>query len=185
MCEKLKLVRGARLLQWLEEAPYSDLERGTMNFTPPTKKRQNATGPIQIQKMMIMPYPQDGVIRMRGTAKSDSGNTYSPTIQFENIEYQEEDTPQNITFKGVDNEDYHIIQIDLRSVNARVRCNCLDFYWRFGTWDHRVKSLLGNPPGPYVRKTNTHPPANASQTPGVCKHLLKLVDQLKQSRIAR
>lgn len=184
--EKLRLVRGARLLQWLEETPFANLERGTMNFQPQAKPsaRQNATGPIQIQKMEMVPAINSGNLTIKAFAKSDSGNAYSPTIQFDDIEFQEEDTPTNVTFNAVDNKDYHIDPIDLRTKNAKVHCNCLDFYWRFGKHNSRVNSLLGNPGAPYVKKNPNMPPANAQQTPGVCKHLLKVVEELRRNRIA-
>lgn len=178
----MRLVRGARILQWLEEAPYTDLERGTLQFTPPTKKRQHATGPVQIARMVLHPAPQSGVLEVRSEAMSE-GKKYTPAITFEGVEYQEQEQPWSITFKGADNNDYNISPIPLRNQNAKVYCNCLDFYWRFATWNAKANSLMGEPPRPYVRKTNTHPPANEKQTPGLCKHLLRLAQELKQNRI--
>jgi hypothetical protein len=180
-----KLIRGARLLQWLEEAPFSDLERGTMQFEPPASPdaRQNAKMPIQILKMQLVPAPHDGNLTVKSVARSNSGNVYQPSIMFDEVEFQEQDMNTNVTFSGVDNKDYHIMPINLRNNNAKVHCNCLDFYWRFGKHNAGANSLLGEPGGSYVKKTD-RPPANIKQTPGVCKHLLRLVDELKRNRIA-
>lgn len=183
--ENLRLIRGARLLQWLEEAPFLDLERKTLNFTPPTTKRQHVTAPLRVMKMEFIAAPQNGTLIVKSQVKSDSGNTYSPTIQFDGVEFDEEDRPDNITFKAADNKDYHLSdEIQLYNDNAKVHCNCLDFYWRFGKYNADVNSLLGEPGRPYVRKTTTYPPANMQKTPGVCKHLLKMVEELRRNRIA-
>lgn len=184
--DNLKLIRGARLLQWLEEAPLANLERGTMTFQPPAKPnaRQNAKNGVQVQKMELVPAVNSGNLVVKSLVKSDSGKSYSPTIQFDNVEYQEEDQPNNVTFQGVDGNDYHMTPIKLQTNNAKVNCNCLDFYWRFGKYNAKVNSLLGEPGGAYVKKNPNRQPANPQQTPGVCKHLLRLTDELRRNRIA-
>lgn len=190
MENNLRLIRGARLLQWLneaalEETSFLDLERKTLNFTPPTTKRQHVTAPLRVMKMEFVAAPRNGTIIVKSQVKSDSGNTYSPTIQFDGVEFAEEDTSDNVTFKAADGKDYHIDQVNLYDDNAKVHCNCLDFYWRFGKYNADVNSLFGEPGRPYVRKTNTHPPANMQKTPGVCKHLLKLTDELRKNRLVQ
>ena len=133
--------------------------------------------------MELVPAPDSGNLVIKGFAISNSGNSYSPTIQFDGVEYQEEDTNMNVTFNAIDDKDYHINQINLQRMNAKVHCNCLDFYWRFGKQNSRVNSLIGNPGQPYVKKNPNMPPANAKQIPGVCKHLLKLADELRQNKL--
>jgi hypothetical protein len=139
---------------------------------------------VHVQKLNLVAAPNSGNLIVKSTVKSDSGNTYSPTIQFDDVQYEKEDLPTNVTFKGADKEEYHIQKINLRMKNAKVNCNCLDFYWRFGSHNARVNSLLGDPPQNYVKKTD-RPPVNKNRTPGVCKHILRLVDELKRTRLVQ
>jgi hypothetical protein len=44
--------------------------------------------------------------------------------------------------------------------------------------------LEGNPPPPYIKKTN-RPPVNPKKSLGGCKHLIALADKLTQLRILR
>lgn len=175
------IVRGKRVLQWLGEATYRDLERQTLQFVPPTKFRQYATAPIHIVKMELVPARDSGNLEVRGTANSTtSGNHYTPVLLFSNVIYDDADQNDNITFKGSDNQEYHIEPISLARNNLKVGCNCLDFRWRFSVWNARDDALHGNPPGPYQKRTN-RPPVNPRRVSGLCKHLIKTVASLQDS----
>jgi hypothetical protein len=78
-----------------------------------------------------------------------------------------------------DGQDYHVQPLQLAGHNVKVRCNCMDFYFRFANYNAQDKSLVGKPPPLYRRKTTTRPPVNPGQVPGMCKHLLKLVQTLQ------
>ena len=186
MNDEFKFLRGARLLQWcdehekLEEVTLDDLERDTVFGFPHTTKRQHATGPIQISKMSLIPAVPTQDLICHGTAKS-GGNTYEPKILFLEVKYQDEDTNDNVTFTGSDGATYNIVPISLSESNVKVTCNCLDFRWRFSIWNDDRGALYGDPPPPYQRKTTTRPPANPNQTPGICKHLIKMTQNLRQA----
>lgn len=181
MEQKYQLIRGPRILKQLEEASYADLENNTMQFEPASSKRQFAVNPVQIQRMELITADQSGTLEARGTANSN-GNTYQPIIYFEGVEYQEEDTPQNVTFTGADSQEHHIMPIALRANNAKVRCTCLDFRWRFSVQNQANDTLYGPGPGLY-QKTSNRAPNNPKNVPGLCKHLLKLAIELRNSGI--
>lgn len=164
-----------------EESTYQDLETGVQRGFPDTRKRQKATGPVSITQLSYLPYVGDGVLRVESIAMS-GGNKYQPIIQFRGVEFQQEDLPTNATVKAADNNEYHIQPIPLAGSNVKVHCNCLDFYWRFSPYNAGDESLVGKPRPPYNAQGN-RPPANPSETPGVCKHLIKLVEKLKQGRV--
>jgi hypothetical protein len=186
MTENFKFLRGARLLQWcdqhdtLEEVTLQDLEHDTVFGFPNTTKRQHATDPIHITKMQLVPAVPTQDLICNGTAQS-SGKTYDPKILFLQVEYQDDDTRSNVTFKGSDGKDYNIQPISLARSNVKVTCNCLDFRWRFSVWNDNQDALYGDPPPPYQRKTTTRPPANPNRTPGICKHLIKMTQNLRQA----
>jgi hypothetical protein len=181
----MKVLRGQRLLNQLEqleeESTYQDLETDIRRGFPNTRKRQNATGPVSITRVEYIPYVNDGVLRAQAVAMS-GGNRYQPIIQFREVQYEQENQPTNTTFRAVDNVEYHIQPISLAGSNVKVRCNCLDFYWRFSPYNAGDASLVGSPRPPY-NATGQRPPANPTETPGVCKHLIKLVQNLRTARV--
>lgn len=187
------LIRGARIIQQaerenvqLDERTYQDLETKTKNFAPPASPtaRQNAVGPIQVQKMELNPARQSGSLEAKAVVSSGPSK-YAPSIQFDKVLYDDSDQSDNTSFQGSDGKEYHIVPIALNQANVKVQCNCLDFYYRFAQYNSRDGSLLGNPPPPYQRKTTTHAPANIQKTPGVCKHLMRMIAALKGVDIVR
>lgn len=186
MIKKHHLIRGPRILQQLtEESTVSDLDRNTRTFIPPAgpNARQNAVGPVQVTKLELIPARNSQALNIKGIVTSN-GSQYEPSIMFADVIFEDSDQADNTTFKGVDNKEYHIVPIDLTKHNAKVRCNCLDFYYRFASSNNKDDSLLGPPPPPYVKRTN-RPPVNPQQKPALCKHLLKTVQQLKLVRIVK
>lgn len=177
-----RVIRTERILQALQELSVGDLERDTIRGFPGTTKRQFATQPVRIVEMRLTPYEPSGKLLAEATANNE-GRLYNPQILFAEVVYEQEDTPQNITFTGSDNEPHHIQQIQFANNNAQVRCNCLDFHYRFAQYDARNDALYGNPPPPYQRRTDTRPPANPLGVPGICKHVLVLIDELQNVKI--
>ena len=183
MGQNFQVIRGQRILNLLNETTYAELERNTMTSFPNTKGRQFAVNPIQIVNLELIPHDQSGGLEAKGIANS-TGKQYQPQMLFTEVEFQEEDTPENITFEGPDGSEFHILPISLSNNNVKVRCTCLDFRWRFAIWNDKDGSLYGPGPGVY-QKTTDRPPVNPRQVPGLCKHLLKLAIELKNSNIVR
>ena len=184
MEQKYWLIRGPRIIKQLEEATYADLENNTMKFTPPSKKRQNAIDPIRIVQMQLVAAPQSGTLEIQGVAQSDSGNKYQSILFFNDVVFEEGDTPQNMSFTGADKQDYHIQPISLTTNNCKARCTCLDFRWRFAIHNQENDALYGPGPGIYQKAPDSNrPPNNPQGVPGLCKHLMKLAIELRNSGI--
>lgn len=187
MDEKTQIIRGKRILDQLndlelfEQSTYTDLEQNVLNYIPVSKKRQNAVDPIRIVSMELLPFLGTKNLNVKTLASSD-GTNYSPTIIFNRVEFENEDLPENVTFKAKDGNEYHIKPLNLADHTVRVRCNCLDFHYRFAFYNAKDKSLIGSAPKPYQRKTNRGP-VNPQQVPGVCKHLIAMTKALKHSGI--
>lgn len=183
MDKTFKLIRGARIVQQLDEATASDLERNTMNFAPPPSPdaRQHAVTPVQVQNIQFAPDRQGNTLTIAVNV-TNNGHKYQPSIKFDNVVYDDSDQSDNTSFKGMDNRDYHIIPIELSGHNAKVRCNCLDFYYRFAPSNNTDQSLLGQAPPPYVKRSN-RPLVNPQKKPGVCKHLLRAIQALRSVNV--
>lgn len=183
MEENLKLIRGDRILQLLvEDSTPQELERNIKIGFPETKKRQHVTQPVKIAQIKYTPYPKEGELRVSAVA-TNGQNQYTPVILFNEVIFEPEDTAINTTFLASNNEEYNVKKIHLKGNTVKLRCNCLDFYHRFATWNFNDDSLYGPKPPPYPRKTNTRPPVNPMKVPGICKHLLKLIKTLRSLNI--
>lgn len=189
-----KIIRGARILQQIEQeesleerSNYQELERRTISAFPRTRKRQHAVHPVQIIRTDFTPYLGTRNLLVRAQARSGTYNNvfYKPMLFFNEIQFEEEDSNENVSFKASDNKDYHIQPIDLSDNIVRVRCDCLDFYFRFSPWNFSNDDLFGPKPRPYVRKTTTYPPVNPTRSPGICKHVMKLVLSLRDARLLK
>lgn len=175
-----RLIRGARIIQWLnEDSTIPQLHRNIEVGFPDTKKRQHVVPEVTVQKMEFIPRPGQGMLEVKSSTTSN-GSTYQQDLQFLKVVFGPSDT--SITISSVDGSDPEIVPIVLNDTNVKVRCSCLDFHYRFATWNFNDQSLVGPKPPPYT-KTSNRPPVNPSQSPGVCKHILKVVDDLKQQRI--
>lgn len=177
------LIRGPRILQQLEETTYAELERSTANFQPPSRKRQHATDPIRVTQMQLIPFRSQrdtGDLKVEAIAQS-GGKKYSPILYFSDVVFEEADQADNVSFTAGDGDVYHISPIQLSRSNVKVRCDCLDFYFRFGSRNRGDDSLYGAPLPPYKRKTTTHASANPNNVPGLCKHLIKVVQALGEA----
>jgi len=189
MDEKYQIIRGKRIFDQLDEmelfeqSTYSDLERNILNFIPVTKKRQHAVSPVRVNSIELLPFLGTKNLNV-GTVAASEGTNYNPKMIFNNVEFEEEDNPQNVTFTAKDGEEYHMKPILLNQNTLRVRCDCLDFYWRFASFNAKDKSLIGKAPTAYQRISNRGP-VNPQEVPGVCKHLIAAIKALKHSGLVR
>lgn len=180
MSEQFLLIRGDRIIQQLNElSSVPDLEDNIERGFPETRKRQHATGEVSVSGIQYTPYVGMKMLHVKSRSSSN-GHAYQQALQFNGVEFDSADTPENATFPAADGSEYHVKPLQLTNHNCKVRCNCLDFHFRFAAYNSQDKSLVGRPPPLYQRKTN-RPPVNPMQVPGMCKHLLKLVQELQSA----
>lgn len=181
--EEYRLIRGSRILQQLDEvSTATQLHTNIVTSFPATRKRHNATNEVTINNVQYIPYLGTKMLHIKSTSTSN-GHNYHQAVQFMRTEFDKMDTPDNVTFMGSDQQEYHIHPIILNNHNVKVRCNCLDFYFRFANWNFNDSSIVGRAPIPYRRKTTTRPEVNPDHVPGMCKHLLKLMDRMRSEGI--
>lgn len=182
----LKLIRGKRILDQLnEDSTYPNLYREIQRGFPATQRRQHAVGEVAILNMQFLPYVGMKMLQVRAACRSNQHN-YNPIIQFLNVTFDQVDTNDNITFTGQDGQDYHVQPVTLDTSRVKVRCNCLDFYYRFAQTNSGDGSLVGRPPALYQRVPgSTRPPVNPQNVPGICRHLIKVVRRLQQQGFVR
>jgi len=160
----------------LFELSYFDLEGRTKNIMGP--ERDNKANRVQLQNFTYIPMMNNNALKIASNTTSNNGHDYWTTLLFSNIEYLDAAQPDSFSFKGSDNAEYFIKRVQ-PSTNVKVNCSCLDFHYRFSVWDDKFKALDGQPPPPYIRKTQNRPEVNPMKTPGLCKHIIKIMNDLK------
>lgn len=165
----------------LLEVTLYQLNRSTQNgFDDQRKQKSPRMQLTDIQYTPTNEKGKQGLIVKSHCISGDSGNHYDQVIQFNKVVYEDEDTPQNTTVPTAGGQTAHINTESLANSDVKVRCTCLDFYWRFANFDFKQKALMGDPNPPYVRKTN-RPPVNPLQKAGICKHIYALLQKVVPS----
>jgi hypothetical protein len=157
--------------------------RSPKNFN--TRRRQFSTQALVVNELKITPYVGTKSLLMRSTVKSDSGKTYDTILMFTKINFVEDiedlkDPNKIVEFVASDGNDYAVEKIDLSKTDVKVRCNCLDYRWRFAYYNSKGDTQYGRAPPPYQKKTKL-PPVNPNKVQGVCKHVLKSMQSLLES----
>jgi hypothetical protein len=168
-----------------ESATYNDLYNNIRQEFPDTRKRQNATNEVNVQEVRYIPVrttAEGGALQIAASTRSN-GHEYKQQLLFSDVNFDPEDADDNITFKATDGQDYHVKPITLTGNRIRVNCSCMDFHYRFAMWNYNNGTLLGRKPKLYRRKTENRPPVNPGQVDGLCKHLIKVCDRLRQQRL--
>lgn len=179
----LKTITGEQFEQALtEDATYTQLRTNLDTAFPDTRKRQHATSEVSINKVLLT--PMANALQVRSYSRSNSHH-YKQVLIFSDVDYNPPDPTMAATFMGTDRQQHTITPINLREQSVKVSCSCLDFHYRFAAWNHEADALSSQPPPPYIRKTQTRPPANPMHAPGMCKHIVKLVDILKRRKLVR
>lgn len=176
MNENIIIIPGDNILL---ETEYGVLLGNTLaNFT---HNRKQAASKVQITKTNFVPSIDNETLEVKSITNTES-QKYKTTLFFDDVEYVDAPGGSIATILGTDGEEYYFKKIPLNRIDVKVKCTCLDFYYRFAKWNSGDDSLIGNPPPPYVRKTN-RPPVNPNKVPGVCKHIIKVTDKLMSQRL--
>lgn len=149
-------------------------------FGPEREQRSNR---VSITNYQVVPSIPDKTLLIKAKVVGEEKN-YDVQVRFANVTFGQELSPGFVDIKAMDGQTYIIKKFTSAQTQAKVKCSCLDFYYRFSLWNHNRKSLEGDPPPPYIKKTN-RPPVNPSKVPGSCKHIIKFVTFLRSEGIVR
>jgi len=167
---------------WLESS-LEELYHSAVKAFPNTRKRQHATHPVVIDHITWMPFVGMKTLLVRGRAKNE-GKEYNTLVLFKGVAYHESATSGIISLTASDEKEYYLEQLSTEDTDVLVRCNCPDFYWRFNYFNHVDKSLHGKKRAKYEALYDPGS-ANPQELPGTCKHLMKFMQVLGESRILK
>lgn len=157
----------------LLEISLDRLVSNTPIVTPDSSGRHNGTDAVRIVSTNYKKMGPDNLLIV-ASCEGAMAKNYTPKIQFEKgIHFSKVRTP-------IETNEGDFASGLSSTVDVKVSCDCLDFYWTFAWYNSVAKGLIGKPPSAYS-PSGTRPPRNGPKRPGMCKHLLKLVESLKLS----
>lgn len=163
---------------WLESSLNELKQSATLAF-PNTNKRQHAINEIEISSIKITPYVGVKTLYTKALAQNvTNGKEYNSIILFKGLDYQEQKNKKNIEIIA-DGIHYYFNQLSLEDTQVLLRCDCEDFKNRFHHYNYLDKSLQGPNRKKYIGQGLWE--ANPLHLPGMCKHLMKLVESLRES----
>jgi hypothetical protein len=148
--------------------------KSTVNVFFDTPREKNSRQ-VEVFNLFFIPYVDNKQLLVKANTRSNN-NTYKTSILFNDVKYVKKDTRYAVEILA-NNDKYYIYSIKKNKSDVLVSCTCLDFYYTFSIWNQKDFSLFGDPPKPYIKKTN-RPLRNPYKQPGVCKHILRLSDEL-------
>ncbi len=169
-----------KVSELFEDRTIPQLQRDIEVGFPNTKKRQHATNEVRVSNLTYTPFTNQKVLRIEGHTNSNSGNTYNQFIDLHNVNYEYGGNENNVPIESTDNHEYYIQPIELNTTNVKVFCECSDYQHRFANFNIANQCHIGPPPAKYVRKPDSkRGPVNPLRVPGFCKHLIRIVNNLK------
>lgn len=165
----------------LFETSLNQLIAQTERGFPATTKRQNATDTVSVSDIQLI--PQKDKLLIKGQVRGSGNKIYDTTIQFLKVKYNPPEGTDKVTFIA-NEQSYDIATININQTDCKVRCTCLDFRFRFALYNFSDGSLYGSKPPAYQGKSDSpRGPANATKTPGVCKHIITFVNELHNANL--
>lgn len=169
--------------EWLfEKSTIPQLDAKARQAFPHTKKRHNDVNSVNVMPgTFFAPNVPKNELTVDTRTKSRSGNVHTTRIIFYRVNYAQPGTPNTTQLPDMD---VAVEPIKLNAETARVACDCMDFRFRFANHNHRDDSLAGEPPPAYQPVPGSNRgPANPAALPGLCKHLMAVVRDLRAKRI--
>lgn len=157
----------------LDESTYNTLLAKTVASFP-TTNRDATSSAVAVTSIGYIAHPSNGSLEVK--AATSGSQPYTQHVMFDRVQFAPNSSA--ISVNGLDGSNITIQPIQSTKAQVRVACSCLDFHYRFAVWNYNDGSLIGDKPPLYQRKTD-RPPVNPTQTPGLCKHLIRVVDRLK------
>ncbi len=174
-----------KLKELFEDQTIPQLRRSIEVGFPHTKKRQHVVGTVRINNMAYYPLTANKMIRITAdTTTSDTGGRHKQFLDLRNIVYDYADTDDNVVIADTTGKEYFVQPIALNVTNVGVFCDCPDYQLRFANFNIQNNAHVGPRPKPYTKVPGSNRgPVNPMKVPGMCKHILKVVENLKQDGV--
>lgn len=168
------------LSELFEDATIPQLQQSIEQGFPDTKKRQHATNEVQVTAYQYIPRTNVKQLQVVSNTSSQSGGRYNQVIVLRDVQYDMAESATNVSIdRG--GKKFFVEPVPFNTTNVAVSCNCPDYIMRFAYTNAENNCHVGPLPKQYVRKTTDRPSANPNHVPGMCKHLLKMSEDLQRT----
>lgn len=166
--------------KWIfQESTIDSLFQKTLSAFPSCRKRQHSIDEIKITELNWTPYLGLKTLFIKGLATNIANKKqYNSVILFKNINYTQNENSVQIVASNGRNYSFEKIK---ESTDVLLRCSCPDHYYRSNYYAHLDHSLWGPKRRKYESKGLWT--ANPSESPILCKHLIKLILALENAGI--
>jgi hypothetical protein len=161
------------------ESTLDELYQSAVDAFPNTTKRQHATHPVEIERIFWTPYIGMKTLMIKAEIRNEDKH-YNSFIVFKGVKYHDKKAPNLIEIVDSTKKHYFLEQLSSENHDVLLRCSCGDFHWRFNYFDHLDKSLYSRKRRKYEALHNPGS-ANPKEMPGMCKHLMKLIEALGET----
>lgn len=152
-----------------------------IKFTKSVRERQYQTGKVTAIDFKYLQREKQLYISAQNVS-ADKSKLYKTSLVFDKIQNSKSPAKEfpipYSTKSGVYGSPEMFLAQPTVSGTMRSRCSCQDYYFMWGYWNKKQKSLIGAYK-PYTRVSppSGRPPVNPDESPGLCKHLLALIKQ--------
>jgi hypothetical protein len=164
----------------LNETSLADLYLSSVAAFPGTTKRQNATDSVVVEHMDWVAFKGVGTLFVKATVKNE-GRKNESIVLFKGVKYRENRGKGVIPLATSNGKTVLLEALSAKGTDVSVRCTCGDFMYRFNYYDHLDKSLFGRRRRKYEGLGLWE--ANPSESPGMCKHLMKVMRALSEAKV--
>lgn len=163
---------------WLESS-FKHLYDSAVSAFPNTAMRQNSTHTVRVEHVDWVPFLGLGTLFVKGLCNNE-GRKNECILLFKGVEYKEGESRGSVPLSSSDGRVVHVLPISLEKDEVMVRCTCSDFRWRFSHWNGVDGSLYGRRPRRYEASLSPGS-SNPEESPGLCKHLMKMAKMLAET----
>ena len=155
------------------------------------RKKEPKFKNLKIAKLRIVPQVNKESFFINTWVTGSTGSIqYKTSIMFEDITSERLNRGEKclkgfMKIRSPKKKLYCVEKPTMSKTKVKVRCSCEDFFFTYAFWNKGKDGLYGGPLKPYKRKTTDRPERNPKHVPGMCKHLFKLVDELRVNKVIK
>lgn len=165
---------------WLETSVKGLYDAAVAAF-PETGRRQHSTQTVRVEHLDWVPFRGVRTLFVKALVKNE-GRKNDSIILFKGVKYRDSEGRGSVPIRASDGSEVYLEPLSMENNEVMVRCTCQDFRWRFAHWDRVDGSLFGREPRRYEAMFRPGS-SNPSESPGMCKHLMKMAKILRESGV--
>lgn len=158
----------------------TQLVRGTESIR---SRAEAANGTTTINQSRYAAGTKTLMISGEVASSGKKSSRYSVVMVFQNVGHEAKKGGRYRIPFTVDGDRLFVETPRASTHDVRVRCSCSDFTHTWAWWNNKKDALFGAKYPPYSRKTADAPERNKTHEAGLCKHLLAVVQKLRDVRV--